>query len=85
MKLNAPLIALAIAFVLSGCGSILPSRKSESASVKASESIATSQNETIRHIVSGPAQKAPEQTEIRIGGLGNKVEVKLPEDRKSVV
>lgn len=73
------IVLLSFAVLLSGCGALLPSRKSESAAVKAAESVSTTQNETVRHIVKAPAQKAPEQTEIKIGGLGNKVDVRFPE------
>lgn len=69
MKIFLSLIA---AVLLTSC-SLLPSHKTESQSLKTSESLKASQSETLRRITTGTP--APSR-DVKVGGLLNRVELK---------
>lgn len=53
-----PLPSLLVAVLLSGCGSLLPSERQQSASVKATEALATQQSLTIQRALSTGLEQA---------------------------
>jgi hypothetical protein len=65
------IVGVVLVTLLSGC-SMLPSTKKQSESLKSSEAISAKQAENFKRVVTGQKN---EQPEIKVGGLGNKVEV----------
>lgn len=60
-----------------GCGSILPSKKTDQAAMKAAENLGSERTETLRHVVEGTRQpQTPQPVPLKVGGLWNKVDLK---------
>lgn len=70
------LLLLALVF-LTGCGALVPSTSRRSTATSEASSSSVKSSEQFSKIVSGQ-QKAP-MAQLHVGGLGNKVELKIPQ------
>lgn len=70
------LLLLALVF-LTGCGALVPSTSRRSSSTAEASASSVKSSEQFSKIVSGQ-QKAP-MAQLHVGGLGNKVELKIPQ------
>jgi hypothetical protein len=78
-------IAIGLALLLSGCGALIPrtTKRTSAATESAAAKVGTS--EAFERIVTGPAQQPQQAAPVRIGGMGNKVEVTMPAPPPSAV
>lgn len=86
-KLIHYLMPLLAALLASGCGSILPSKRTQDQAVKTSEAIAANHDLMIEKALEGERpspQPVPTQSPVHVGGLGNKVDVKIEAPREPV-
>jgi hypothetical protein len=70
------LIALAL-LLTTGCGTLVPTERSNQSAVETADRLSARQSETFRRIVEGTKVESHELPPVKIGGLGNKVELTI--------
>jgi hypothetical protein len=70
------LIALAL-LLTTGCGTLVPTERSNQSAVETADRLSARQSENFRRIVEGNKVESHELPPVKIGGLGNKVELTI--------
>lgn len=73
--MKSPLWLLAILLLTPGCGSLLPSKRVENASIKAVETVGQAQAATVKRVVSGTPAPPPANISIQSSGASNNIVV----------
>lgn len=62
---------------LTGCGTLIPTERKQQSAIETADKLSSRQTENYRRIIEGEKVQSHELPPVRIGGLGNKVELKL--------
>lgn len=70
-------LTILLLLLTTGCGTLVPTERSNQSAVETADRLSARQSETFRRIVEGTKVESHELPPVKIGGLGNKVELTI--------